>query len=454
MSDNIKVTSLKECIMGKIGYLLGAVVLLCATGISMAAAGSSDLTKQNADLKSRVDQLEKEIADIKKSVDQKTGTTTGGKSVWSNLDIQLYGTIKLDADYDSAQIDNGNYAKWVNSGRYNGNDEQFSMTANETRLGALIKGPSSGSTITSGKVEVDFYGTGDAENKPHLMMRHAYLKVEWPDKKFDIIAGQTSDVISPLYPNTLNYTVGWFTGNIGYRRPQIRFTKVFAFETEGNLKLEGAFTRTIGRDNPDLSGTTDSGKDAGFPTMQARASITIPTFGPDMATMGISGHWGQEEYDLSSTNDTHKDFTTWSLNLDYTQPITEKVSVKGEIYTGENLDAYLGGIGQGVNTTRLKSIGDKGGWVAASLGPWDNKKFNVGVAMDNVDGGDVNANVDVGGTHTPGDRTSNHSIFGNVICAINNQTDIGFELSHWRTEYKGPGDAESIRAQLSLMYKF
>jgi hypothetical protein len=427
--------------MRKIGYLLGAALVLLATGISFAA-GSADLTKENAELKSRVDQLEKDIEEIKKSVMQQTGTTPGPKPVWSNLDIQLYGYVKLDAAYDSSRIDNGNYAKWVESERLNDNDEQFSMTANETRLGMLLKGPTSGSTITSGKVEVDFYGSGDGENKPHLMMRHAYLKLEWPDKKFDIIAGQTSDVISPLYPSTLNYSVGWWTGNIGYRRPQIRLTKVYNFDTEGSLKLEGAFTRTIGRS----SLTTESGEDSGFPTMQGRVSVTIPTFGPDMATIGLSGHLGEEEYDITTTG-RDKEFTTWSLNLDYTQPVCEKVAIKAEAFTGQDLDAYLGGIGQGVNTSGANiyhEIGSKGGWIAASLGPWSNKRFNVGIAMDDVDRGDVNN----------GDRTLNRSVFGNMICAINDRTDVGLELSHWRTAYKGPGDGESVRAQLAMTYKF
>ena len=80
-------------------------------------------------------------------------------------------------------------------------------------------------------------------------MRHAYLKLDWPKSRFNIIAGQTSDVISPLYPQTVNYSVGWWTGNIGYRRPQLRFTKAMRINKDVDLKLEGAFARTIGRND-------------------------------------------------------------------------------------------------------------------------------------------------------------------------------------------------------------
>jgi hypothetical protein len=32
--------------------------------------------------------------------------------------------------------------------------------------------------------------------------------------------------------------------------------------------------------------------------------------------------------------------------------------------------------------------------------------------------------------------------------------EIGFELSHWHTEYQGEGGADSLRAQTSFIYKF
>ena len=352
----------------------------------------------------------------------------------------------MDAAYDSSRTDVGNFARWVNPENMNDNDDQFNMTANQTRLGMMINGPDDGTMKSSGRVEVDFYGGGD-ENKAHLMMRHAYLKLDWPRDRFDVIAGQTTDVISPLVPSTVNYSVAWWTGNIGYRRPQIRLTKQVALDKDVDLKLEGAVARTIGR-NDSVVGGTESGEDAGFPSVQGRASVTLPLLGPDETTVGVSGHWGQEEYDVTVTG-RDKEFTSWSLNMDLTQPVNSWLTVKAEAFTGENLNAYLGGIGQGViiDTTQrnfYEEIGSTGGWVAASLGPWDNTRFNIGAGMDDADSGQINA----------GNRTMNRSVFGNMIHAINKNTDIGFELSHWRTEYYGKGDGDSLRGQMALTYKF
>ncbi len=431
--------------------ILLSLILSANVGTTCLAGDNADLAKKNAELQQRVEKLDKELEALRKDVMQSSASadTQAPKLVWSNLDIQLYGYLKLDAAYDSSRIDNGNYAKWVEREDTNSDDDQFNMTANETRLGMLINGPDSGVVKASGRVEVDFF-EGGAENKARLMMRHAYMKLDWPEDRFSIIAGQTSDVISPLYPSTVNYSVGWWVGNIGYRRPQIRLTKEYDVGPRDDLKLEGALARTIGRDS--VTGT-DSGEDSGLPTVQARASMSLPLFvWTEVSTVGISGHIGEEEYDIT-TSGRDKEFTTWSLNLDFTQPVNKWLSIKSEVFTGENLDAYLGGIGQGVTTTaganQYEEIGSKGGWVAAGLGPWDKTRFNIGLGMDDVERGNVNN----ASSTNPG-RTLNQSVFANMFYSLNKNTEWAVELSHWRTEYRGTGDGDSLRAQTALIYRF
>ncbi|MFC1781249.1 DcaP family trimeric outer membrane transporter [Planctomycetota bacterium] len=423
--------------------ILIAVLVVTVVGICNAASG--DLADENAELKQRVQQLDQELEEVKSALYSDEELDELPKPILSNLDVDFYGYLKLDMAYDTSRIENGNYAQWAEQEHDNDDDNQFNMTAKESRFGLNINGPDNGSMQTSGRVEVDFYGAGGAENKAELMMRHAYIKLDWPESKFDIIAGQTSDVISPLYPSTINYSVGWWVGNIGYRRPQIRITKELDFVSGGSLKLEGALARTIGRQDM-TTDPTDSGEDAGFPTLQGRVSTTVPLFFSRTATLGLSAHVGEEEYDITDTG-SNTDFDTWSVNFDITQPVFDMVTIQAELFTGENLDAYFGGIGQGVTTSGTniyEEIGSKGGWIAASIGPWKNKKFNVGIAVDDVDRDDVN----------DGDRILNRCLFANVVCPINAQTDFGFELSHWRTEYHGSGDAESLRAQMALKYKF
>lgn len=447
-----------------------AALFLCLPVLG-AAATNEELAKENALLKQRLDRMDRELAELKEIVLGKAKAADRSKDmqaevpplsdedlvkisemvrdkdtkkgVWSNLDVQFYGFIKADASYDNSRVDNGNYVKWVDSEALNSDDNEFNLTANQTRLGFNIAGPETEGMVASGKVEFDFYGgnsSGASQNTSHPFMRHAYMKLDWPKQRFNIIAGQTWDTISPLNPFTLNYSVAWWAGNIGYRRPQIRLTKSFAVNDKVDMKLEGALARTIGRDS---SFNGESGEDSGYPTFQGRASATFPLIEDKLTTVGFSGHWGREEFDTTADG-KNKNFETWSLNLDVTQPVNEWLSFKGELFKGENLNQYLGGIGQGVNTTLFKEIGSKGGWIAASLGPWDKWRFNTGFTIEDVDRNDLN----------DGDRTMNNSIFGNAIYSFNKNTEWGVELSRWRTDYKNQGDGDDLRVQTSFVYKF
>jgi hypothetical protein len=459
---------------------VSVVLVLVLGGMCLADVGADP--SENAELKARIEKLEKELAELKQIVKQqgetakaRPATTVSAKSaeaepnivkpvaekkpVLSGLDVELYGRLKLDAVFDTSRMDTGNYGKWVRPDRGNNDHTQFDMTANESRLGLRVFGPKGEDIQTGGRVEIDFYG-GGAENKSNPMIRHAYLTIDWPQDKFSILAGQTSDVISPLYPDTLNYTVGWWVGNIGYRRPQVRLTKSYMLDKDTELKLEGALARTMGRTNLGIPSAdqADTGENAGMPSIQGRVSMTFPSLGYKPTTVGFSGHYGKEKYDTGGTSSTpatgSDKFDSWSLNLDVLQPVNQWLSFKGEMFTGENLDAYLGGIGQGVRnigTTSSpiydKEIASSGGWVEASLGPWGKWSFNVGVSADDADNDDLEG--------MSGDkREYNRSIFGNVLYDVDKNAQIGFELSQWHTEYQGADDADSLRAQTSFIYKF
>jgi len=466
----------KLAVLGALCWMSGGVQ--AAAPAKPDKAERANLKKENAELRGRMGKLESEVEELKKLVTQQAETMkvvrkgerkrlakedleqiraliraeagNGGNvaNVWANLDVQLYGYIKLDAAFDGARTSVGNFARWVETEHFNGSDHQFNMTAKQTRLGMKIKGPDVGTAKTTGQVEIDFYGNG-SENKPEPFIRHAFMKIDWPERRFSIIAGQTWDVISPLNAPTLNYSVLWWVGNIGYRRPQIRATQEFTIAENVDLKLEVALARTIGHDHTFDPG--DTGEDSGMPTIQGRASVTFPLFGEKRTTVGVSGHYGKEEYDLAADG-SHMNVASWSANLDVHMPINDWLTVQGELFTGQDLDTYLGGIGQGVDVlgnsiTELESCG---GWIAATLGPWDKWRFNVGAGVDSVNDKGFSAPS----TLASPKRTFNSCIFGNVIYALNANTSIGVEISHWRTEYHQQGAGDSFRFQTSFIYKF
>lgn len=427
----------------------------------VAFAQEEDLDKENQELRKRVETLEADLAEVKSRIAEttKADAEPEASSIQSKYGVQLYGFIKVDLAYMTARAnDAGNYGRWVESEATNANDDQFNVTARESRFGLLFTGPDLASLRTSAKMEVDWYG-GGTENKNVPMLRQAYLQLDWPKYSWTLLAGQTSDLFSPIAPYTLNYSVGWWIGNIGYRRPQIRLTKAFDLGGGFRLSPQVALARTIGHDWPYAS-SQDTGKDRGFPTVQARFELAFPLISGRQTTVGLSGHWGEEEYDRDAGGE-QVIATSWSANVDLLLPILSWLTFKGEFWTGANLDSYLGGIGQGVvvqttdglfvngaNATGtlidVWAIQSVGGWASLEARPWHRWIVGVGYSLDDPHEGDIPS----------GARKRNSDVWGNVTYDITEAVRVGVELSYWETLYKEKASGDAIRVQTSLIYRF
>lgn len=376
---------------------LAAMTWMLMFGIAFAQ--EEDLEQANQQLRERVESLEADLAEVKSRMAEgaKAEAEPPKPSIHSKYAVQFYGFIKVDAAYMTARINEGNYARWVESEALNPNDDQFILTAQESRFGLHFKGPDLAFLHTSARVEIDWYG-GGTQNKYLPMLRHVYFQLDWPEGDWSLLAGQTSDVFSPLAPQTLNYSVAWWAGNIGYRRPQIRLTKGFDLAGDLRMRVQVAAARTIGHEWP-YGSSEDTGKDAGFPTVQARYELAFPLIRGQKTILGLSGHWGEEEYDAGALGEkvTAK---SWSANGDLLLPILNWLQFKGEFWTGENLDATLGGIGQGVVVQTIDGlfvngakatgalidvweIRSTGGWLSLEAMPWHRWNLGVGCSLDN-----------------------------------------------------------------------
>lgn len=436
-----------------IACLLGSLVVVAPT-----MAGS-----QVDELNERINQLEKELNELKDMLQQQQQVREEEKARVDKLEHQVdksstellhsfkfkpYGFIKLDASYDDSRSFPGNFILYVPNESIHKDDDEFNMTARQTRLGLDIIAPDIYDWKAWGRVEMDFYGDGTShENKGSILLRHAFVNLE--KGNFSLLAGQTSDLISPLYPNTLNYIVGWTAGNIGYRRPQIRATYVYPFNENTKLISALALSRTTGTINEDLDlDNQNDGEDAGFPTVQARLALATKLLTEKHSIFGLSGHYGEEEIDwkLNPINPGTRQtrVKSWSLNGDFDVPITDKLSVKGEGFVGYNLDDYFGGVFQGVNPTTRQIIKTAGGWMQLACNQNDKWTYNLGFGIDDPRNDDL----------SDGMRSRNSFYFGNVIYHLIPPVDIGLELSHWETEYKSRSTGTDNRIQTSVIYKW
>jgi hypothetical protein len=382
------------------------------------------------------------------------------KLAWTKGDFKIvpYGVLWGSAIYATERVNPGQYILWVHSPTVEGENDCV-IDTRRTRLGIDVTGPTTplfGETQSGAKVEVDFHGNqppftavpvAPLENKALLLLRHAYAEVKNDDWR--LLAGQTFDLISPLYPGTLNYTVGWDTGNIGYRRMQLRLERYLHFSETLMVSLQGAACQNIVTDSNAVSDPESSA----WPILMGRVGLTLGEQGPNCLpiTCGASGHIGEQGFDFATVAPVpaHDDarIQTWSVNADLRVPVTDRLGFQGEFFSGDNLGTFLGGIGQGVNLVPAvrRSIRATGGWVEVWYDWTTRLHGHIGYGVDDP----LNSDLTL-----PAHRTYNQFIFSNVSFDITKKMIVGFEVGSWKTHYAGqlPGDA--LTFEFSGQYGF
>ncbi len=350
-------------------------------------------------------------------------------NAWRVGDFRVvpYGAFWADMVYGSRRTNTGAYTLWVFS-REDQGEGSFVVDARRSRFGLNVEGPriaALGGAQTSGQVEIDFHGEFIIENRASVLLRQAFWEAK--DESLRILVGQHWDVISPLYPNTLNYPVGWNAGNIGFRRAQFRLEK---YHQLAWLKITTQFSlnQDIVSDFVRVAGIRR--ESTSWPVLEGRMAFGI---GSNPKTeLGISGHIGEAGFDflepgpppLNLPPEDDVRFRTWSFNVDYRTQITDRLSFQGELFTGANLSAYLGGIGQGVCPCLRVPIRSSGGWLDLGYQWNPNLRSHIGCGIDDPRNNDLLFG-----------RSYNHFIFANISVDLSEHLTTGIEVTSWKTLY-------------------
>lgn len=366
-----------------------------------------------------------------------------GDFAWRKDEYRIvpYGIGWLNMAFDTSRTATGPFVLYVESPDTQG-EPSFNISARATRLGLDFTGPVILGAESGGKVEIDFYGQAVTENRTGILLRHAYGEFRTDEWRF--VGGQTWDVISPLYPNVLNYTVGWAAGNPGYRRAQVRLERFLPLAGDRQLTFQGSLNRSIVTDFVDdpLAG----GEDAGWPTVEGRVAYSKQL--PELDSrfeIGLSGHIGQEGVDFRTTpmlDDAR--FLSWSFNADLYAPVTDRFGFQGEFFVGEVLGTYLAGINQGIDPVKRQGIRSIGGWGEIWLNWSDQLHSHAGFSIDDPYNSDLST----------GRRSLNRYFFANLIWNVTSMFDVGLEVSQWKTQYVGLTDGDAVRIETVMRYRF
>ncbi|MFZ1933182.1 MAG: hypothetical protein WCB27_26295 [Thermoguttaceae bacterium] len=377
------------------------------------------------------------------SLDELRGEMT--KFSWKKGDFAVtpYGYLWGNSVYSTERTSPGSYTLYVQSASTTPESE-FIVDVRNTRLGFDVLGPKIpclGCAESGGKVEVDFQNSVlTTENKPTIMLRHAYCEVK--DEDFRILVGQTWDVISPLNPDMLLYSVGWDAGNIGYRRAQFRYERYLNFSDVSLVTVQSSINQDVFPDT--ITGAT--GEPSNWPIVEGRVAWTVGRRGQGCLpiTVGLSGHIGEDEFDSTVLGRDNRR-RTWSGDLDVRVPLNECWGVEGECYIGENLSPFLGGIGQGIDPLTGNTIRDAGGWFEVWYDCTPKLHSHVGYSVDQPNNHDLTAATE---------RSYNQFYFGNLIYDVTKNLLVGVEVSSWKTLYVGELPGDSVRTEFVAKYGF
>jgi hypothetical protein len=345
--------------------------------------------------------------------------------------LSIYGFARLDVLADDARMSDIAQPMYVMPDAAANRGGELTMTPRLSRVGLGIDTWQLGNHATGeGKLEVDFGGAGSTAA---IRLRHAYAAVAF-ERTIELLAGQTADLLSPLFPSAQNDTQLLFAGNTGDRRPQIQLsiTPGDRLRAAAGVATTGWLSQTDLDDDGRLDGTASM-----RPMLQWLIEYRQRTRG-DVLRVGVWGHTARSEL---------ADGTSYggsSVGMHLYLPIARKLIAFGEAYTGSNLADIGGGIAQSVNAMTREPIRGAGGWLELAALATSRHMLAAGATIDTARPSDL----------ADGARERNQTFYGVVRYKPLDALQLGVEYVHWRTRYKAAPDGVANRVNLHASVLF
>ena len=134
----------------------------------------------------------------------------------------------------------------------------------------------------------------------------------------------------------------------------------------------------------------------------------------------------------------------WGLSADFRWKMTDCFGVMGEVYTGQTLGDYNGGILQNTNTVTLEGIRSSGGWLEGFLYWTPCLHSHIGYGIDDPIDRDVAATG----------RICNSTYYSNLLWDVNQTFRVGFEFTWRETDYNTVPDNEAAGFHTQFQWAF
>lgn len=408
-----------------------------------------ELRQEIEKLKAIVGAQQKELQELRRRVGEKGPGPAPAVTVPSKSSFSLYGFLRVDAIWDTGQTNNAQTPFFVQSpsrpGTGRTGNRQFTVHPRLTRIGLNWSAPGSVQGFkVNGRFEIDWQNaqglTPESRQIPRI--RHAYVELQ--GKEWNFLLGQTWDLISPLFPSPNDDTLMWNAGNLGDRRPQVRFTYTpqgQRWTTAFAVGLTGAI------DAKDLDGNgIRDGEDSGLPNVQFRVGLQL-----DKGTVGLWSHYAWEQTTAPVGGAVR--FSGYSFGSDWNFPLGNGWTLRGEGWIGRNLSDFRGGIGQGVLAGN--EVRSRGGWLELGYQLSPTQRLALGYTFDDPRDGDV--------PPTPVPPAPNPFAFGRIRNSswylhyrvrLSSAVELAVNYLYWQTRWRGQPTGTDHRVNLFVQQNF
>ena len=357
------------------------------------------------------------------------------------VQIKPYGYIKLDSVYDTARTAYGDLGFWaMPKFAVGGGEEELTFSARETRLGLNITASENGRLRITGKLEGDLFEEAVTTNKYVPRLRLAYMDVAW-GQGWSLRFGQDWDTYISFHPSMVDAGILGNDGHLYGRHPQIRLTRDSQLGENTSVTFKLAMQHGRNGANYDSDNQSDENA-AAAPNVHGSLVLKTRLLSEKQSVFSISGAFGNEK--VRGTVAYPGTYRSWLIHGSAQLPLHSRFTLQGIVWTGENIDNYLGGIGQGVNTDIGTEVAGYGGWGQMVYSPSKQIQLGFGYGIDDPDDNDLAGDA----------RTYNDRIFANFFYNLTDKASIGVEYSYMRTDYAQSEDMHNHRVHMGVKYSF
>lgn len=384
----------------------------------------------------KVDTDRKAITELKKSAGQ---STDGLRAVLGKYDMELYGRVKVDLNYDTAEFSRyGDLIGTVDEGE---NNDSTNFNPRDSRIGIKVK-RRDGVWLSEARIEMDFYGDNNGNNLIPRM-RLGYVKLTNDDWKASLLVGQDWIPIASLNPPTIEFGVLSSSGNLWWRVPQVTLRKqICNFEL-----MVGAMKHRR---------TSYSDEDR-MPWVLSKISYKDGILG-NGGLLALGGGYKNAEVGSSygggkNTSGQENSVDTWLLALEF-KIKRGRFTFLAEPWIGSGLGREFLRYGMDYNFdgdyagARPEPIDSRGGFAAIQYKASQKVNLALGYGIDDPDNGDMK-----GMSLGDGQFTKSETVFANGWYQVTSAVKMGVEVMYLETERFNDKD-NGMRFTFSTCYDF